>query len=209
MDQDFLDEIGTLDRLERLELEWPVTASDLSPLRRLTVLRHLSIDSPRNVTDFRPLLELPNLRRLLVANAKHLSDAEWLSGAHHLEVIGLEGSIWTRQRIDNLKPFGGLRLLRGLLLASAQLRDKDSHADRRLSQAGDPRLCPLRAARCIRTATAAPAGPQMPLVRTVDVGIATSARTTGPTRADWDTVSRGNFSSWAAWTYWPGRAGER
>ena len=59
VDQDFLDEIGTLDGLERLELEWPVTASDLSPLRRLTVLRHLSIDSPRNVTDFTPLLELP------------------------------------------------------------------------------------------------------------------------------------------------------
>jgi hypothetical protein len=124
-DQGFIDEISTLDGLERLELEWPVTASDLSALRKLTKLRHLSISGPRHVTDFKPLLELPNLRRLLVENAKHLSDAEWLSGAHHLEVIGLEGSIWTRQRIDSLKPFGGLRSLRGLFLTSVQLRDKD------------------------------------------------------------------------------------
>ena len=125
MDQDYLDEIAELDGLERLELEWPVTASDLSPLRRLTRLRFLSIDSPRNVTDFTPLLELASLRSLLVENAKHLSDADWLADAHHLEVIGLEGSMWTRQQVESLRPFGGLRSLRGLLLTSVRLRDKD------------------------------------------------------------------------------------
>jgi hypothetical protein len=124
-DQACLDEVCTLDGLERLELGWPVTAGDLSGLRRLVHLLHLRIDSPRNVADFTPVLELPAMRQLLIENAKHLSDAGFLADAHHLEVIGLEGSLWTRQRVASLEPFRGLRSLRALLLTSVRLGDKD------------------------------------------------------------------------------------
>jgi len=125
VDQAFLDEICALDQLELLYLNWPVTAFDLGGLRKLSKLRHLSIDSPRNVTDFTPLVEIPSLRRLFVENAKHLQDVEWLSGAHHLSSIGIEGSIWTKQHIRSLRPFAGLKSLEGLFLTSVQLRDKD------------------------------------------------------------------------------------
>jgi hypothetical protein len=125
VDQSFLDEICTLDQLELLYLNWPVTASHLGGLRNLSQLRHLSIDSPRNVMDFTPLVEIPSLRRLFVENAKHLHDVEWLSGAHHLQSIGVEGSIWTKQHIDSLRPLAGLRSVEGLFLTSVRLRDKD------------------------------------------------------------------------------------
>lgn len=125
VDQPFLDEICALDALERLELESPVTAKDLSGLRSLTGLRHLSIDSPRNVTEFSPLQDLPSLRTLLITNAKHMDDIAWLAGAHHLEVIGIEGSTWTTQRIPTLAPLAGLEGLRAFLAVSTRLGDED------------------------------------------------------------------------------------
>lgn len=124
-DQAYLDEICTITGLERLELEYPVTAKTLDPLRSLTRLRHLSIDSPRHISDFTPLLELPSLTTLLITNAKHMADISWLSDAHHLEVIGIEGSMWTAQKIPTLAPLAGLRGMRAFLAVSTRLGDKD------------------------------------------------------------------------------------
>lgn len=125
VNQDYLDEICTLEGLERLELEYPVTATSLAGLRALRNLRHLSVDSPRNITDFTPLLDLPSLRTLLITNAKRMADIAWLSEAHHLEVIGIEGSTWTTQIIPSLAPLAGLKRLRALLAVSTRLGDKD------------------------------------------------------------------------------------
>lgn len=122
-DQAFLDEICELTGLERLELEYPVTARSLAGLRSLTRLTHLSIDSPRNVTDFAPLLDLPGLRTLLITNAKHLTDLDWLADATHLEVLGIEGSMWTAQRIPSLTPLAGLTGLRAFFAVSSRLDD--------------------------------------------------------------------------------------
>ena len=46
VDQAFLEEIGTLGGLRRLEFEWPFLGMDLTALRALDRLEHLSIDSP-------------------------------------------------------------------------------------------------------------------------------------------------------------------
>ena len=124
-DQAYLDEICTITGLERLELEYPVTAKTLDPLRSLTRLRHLSIDSPRHISDFTPVLELPSLTTLLITNAKHMVDIAWLAGAHHLEVLGIEGSMWTAQKIPTLAPLAGLRGLRAFFATSTRLGDHD------------------------------------------------------------------------------------
>lgn len=123
VDQSFLEEIAMLGGLERLEFRWPVTATDLSPLRNLDRLERLHIEGPRDVIDFTPLLDLPSLRFLFVEQAPHLRDAEWLADAHHLEAIGFEGSMWTDQKLASVAPFGGLRALRGLFLGAVTLDD--------------------------------------------------------------------------------------
>lgn len=125
VDQAYLDEICTIRGLERLDLAYPVTAKSLDGLRALGRLRHLKIDSPRNIADFTPLLELPSLKTLLVENAKHMADIAWLAGAHHLEVIGIEGSMWTAQKIPTLAPLAGLKGLRAFFATSTRLGDKD------------------------------------------------------------------------------------
>lgn len=125
VDQAFLDEIGGLANLERLELEWPMVAKDLRPLAKLKKLTFLSVDSPRNISDFRPLLDLPALRTLIITDAKKMADLNWLSEAHHLEVIGIEGGTWSPCKIPSLAPLAGLRSLRAFLGVSTKLDDKN------------------------------------------------------------------------------------
>ena len=124
VDQSFLNEIGSLIGLERLELEWPMVAKDLSPLLALKGLTYLSIDSPRHISDFRALLELPALRTLIITNPKKMADLSWLAGAHHLEVIGIEGGMLTPYNIPTLAPLAGLRSLRAFLGVSTRLADQ-------------------------------------------------------------------------------------
>lgn len=124
-DQACIEEIGRLADLERLELNYPVTASDLSPLLDLGSLKHLDIDSPRKIADFSPLLKLPALRTLMIENAKLLSDLDWLNSAHHLEVIGIEGGMDSNATIPSLRPLAGLRSLQAFLATSTRLTDKN------------------------------------------------------------------------------------
>jgi len=125
VDQAYLDEIGELKALEYLWLGWPITALDLTPLTRLERLRFLKLDSPRNVTDFAPLTRLPALTHLFVENAKHMRGLEWLAPLKgQLTSLGIEGSIWTLQKVPSLAPLAGFAF-EALCLTSVQLADKD------------------------------------------------------------------------------------
>lgn len=125
VNQDFLDEICALEALEYLWLGWPVTAHDLSGLSRLKRLRFLKIDSPRSVTDFGPIAALPALERLFVENAKHMQGLDWLAPlGPRLRTLGIEGSMWTMQKLPGLAPLAGF-VMEALFLTSVQLRDKD------------------------------------------------------------------------------------
>jgi hypothetical protein len=125
VDQDYLDAIGELEALEYLWLGWPVTARDLKPLTRLKHLTYLKLDSPRNVTDFAPLTELPALTHLFVENAKHMATLDWLAPLKgQLGALGIEGSIWTMQKVPSLAPLAGFSF-EALFLTSVRLADKD------------------------------------------------------------------------------------
>lgn len=124
-DQALLEEVGELHDLERLELEWPMVAKDLTPLLGLKRLTFLSIDSPRHIADFEPLLTLPELRTLLITNPKKMANLDWLGNAHHLDVIGIEGGMWSPYKVESLRPLAGLRSLRAFLGVSTKLLDKD------------------------------------------------------------------------------------
>lgn len=125
VNQDFLEEIAELEGLEYLDLGWPVTATDLAPLRRLTNLRHLAINSPRNISDFTPVLDLPLLERLFIENAKHMHALDWMRPMKdRLVALGIEGSMYTPQPIDSLIPLAGFAL-EALFLTNTRLDDQD------------------------------------------------------------------------------------
>ena len=124
-DQSCIEEVGQLQHLERLDLEYPVLADDLSPLLALSSLRFLSIDSPRKLSDFSPLLKLRSLRTLIITNAKALANLDWLNSANHLEVIGIEGGMWSPMTIPSLSPLADLKSLQAFLGTSTKLTDKN------------------------------------------------------------------------------------
>lgn len=125
VNQNMMDEIAELKNLEVLFLGYPITADDISAIAGLKKLHTLKIDSPRKITDFSFVLDLPNLHTLLIENAKHLNDLGFLASAHRLKVIGVEGDMSTMQKVDSLKPLGGLKSLEVLFLTTVQLKDKD------------------------------------------------------------------------------------
>jgi len=116
-------EISKLENLEYLDIE-TVTAENLLPLRNLRNLQTLKLSGIRKATNFEPLIRLLGLKRLFVENAKHLTSLDFLVGANHLTAIGVEGSMWTKQKIDGLAPLANLQRLEGLFLTSVTLRDK-------------------------------------------------------------------------------------
>jgi hypothetical protein len=124
VDQDFLNEIGLLSNLEYLEME-VVTAENLKPLSNLKKLRTLKLDGARKATDFSPLLKIESLTKLFLENAKFIDSLDFLENAHNLVAIGIEGGMYTKQKIKTLQPLSGLMGLEALFMSSVQLNDKN------------------------------------------------------------------------------------
>ena len=74
VNQDFLEEIGELNKLTHLDMRWPIKADDLSPLRSLKNLEVLHMDSPTKVEDWSPLYELKKLKVLTIENPRKMRD---------------------------------------------------------------------------------------------------------------------------------------
>ncbi|MDR7102598.1 hypothetical protein [Croceicoccus sp. BE223] len=125
VNQPFFDEIVQLADLEDLHLGWPITAHDISAIGNLKKLRKLKLDSPRNVPDFSVLTRLPALTQLEIENAKHLYELDWLRPLKdRLDMLGIDGSINTSQKVASLEPLDGFAF-RKLTLTNVTLRDKD------------------------------------------------------------------------------------
>ena len=124
VNQAFFDEICELKALQYLELN-DLTIEVLEPIAGLHDLRTLKLSDVRKVECFDSVLKLPKLERLFIENAKHLTHLEFLADAHHLRSIGIEGSMWTMQKVATLEPLSGLSNLEALFMVSARLIDKD------------------------------------------------------------------------------------
>lgn len=124
-DQNFMDEIGELSNLERLDLRFPMRAPDLSPLTKLKKLRTLRLDGCSKVVDFSPIAMLPALSNLQIENAQHLYDIEWIRPLKdRLFVLGIEGSVSKDQRIASFAPLGGFAF-EAIFTVSIMLKDRD------------------------------------------------------------------------------------
>ena len=124
VNQDFLNEISKIENLEYLEME-VVTAENLSVICELKKLRNLKIDSIRKAKDFTFIKNMKSLNKLFIENAKHIDSLLFLSKVHYLTALGIEGSMYTKQKIESLEPLSKLKKLEALFMSSVQLKDKN------------------------------------------------------------------------------------
>jgi Leucine-rich repeat (LRR) protein len=124
VNQEFLNEISQLTNLEYLELE-TVTAQTIGKLAVLPKLRFLKIQGARNAVDFAVLLDIVTLQKLFIETAKHLKSIDFISNAHQLVVLGIDGGMYTKQKLESVRAISGLKNLRALYLTSVQLVDKN------------------------------------------------------------------------------------
>jgi hypothetical protein len=105
-----------------------VTASDLSAVNALPLLRSLSVVDAPKITDLSWLPNQATLRSLAVVNAKAIHDLTPLSQLTHLNALGLEGSMWTPMQVSSLEPISELRQLQSLFMTNLRAKDQSLRA---------------------------------------------------------------------------------
>lgn len=124
VNDDFLEEISYLENLEYLKIE-VLTSGSLEKLTGFRKLKTLSIYGIRKAKDFKSLTGIDSLENLFISNINNLNSLDFLSNAHHLKAVGIEGGMYKKQKIDSLKPISGLQKIEALFMATVQLKDKD------------------------------------------------------------------------------------
>ena len=117
--QDFLEEISELPLLESLYIV-QLTATNAECLGRCKNLRHLIIKGGTKIASLSWLQLLPLLDSLLLENFKQITDISFISTLINLRAFGLEGSMWTTQRVNSFHPIAKLPNLEALFLANCR-----------------------------------------------------------------------------------------
>jgi hypothetical protein len=94
-------------------------------LFQLDSLEFLKIHGLSPAKNLEVLGSLPKVTSLFLAESYELTDYSFLSDAKRLVALGIEGSTWTKQKVDSLSPLSGLSRLEALFMASVQLEDKN------------------------------------------------------------------------------------
>jgi len=99
--------------LECLQIKWS-NIRQLDAIAGLKQLRYLHIGSSTKVESLQPLTGLTGLKLLEIENFKLIADFSPLLSLTGLEVLSVTGSMWTRQNVASLEPFGRMTWLRAL-----------------------------------------------------------------------------------------------
>lgn len=123
VNQKMFDAACKVPNLEGLFIKWS-GIKNIEALRIPKKLRHLHLGSSSQVASIDVLCELNSLITLELEQLNRITDFSILSKLTGLEGLGLDGSIWTAQKIDTLKPLANLHNLKYLTLTNTRLKDK-------------------------------------------------------------------------------------
>ncbi len=118
--------------------------SDLSMIANLENLSHLHIVKLKPTKNMDVLCNISSLKKLWIDESKNITDYSFLKGAKGVIALGVEGDIWTKQKIDSFSPFQHLDNLEALFLSSVQVKDKNLDYF-----ATNPKLKHLWISRCV------------------------------------------------------------
>lgn len=106
--------------LEGLEIKWS-NLKNLDPIRNLQNLQYLFIGSSTKVESIEPLAALSELKVLDLENFKLISDFSPLLALPGLASLAVTGSMWSKQDVGALEPFGRMTWLRSLHIDTSHL----------------------------------------------------------------------------------------
>ena len=123
VNQKMFDAACRVPNLEELFVKWS-GIKNIEALRIPKKLRHLHLGSSSQVESIEVLGELNSLITLELEQLNRITDFSILSKLTGLEGLGMDGSIWTAQKIDTLKPLANLNNLKYLTLTHTRIQDK-------------------------------------------------------------------------------------
>jgi hypothetical protein len=120
--QEMFDAACSMPNLEQLYVKWSAIVH-IRELPKAKKLRCLRIGASSKLEGIEELAEMRNLIWLNLEQFNKIDDFTPVSGLVQLEYLGIDGSIWTQQRLRSLKPLAGLTELRLLTLLNTRAAD--------------------------------------------------------------------------------------
>ena len=121
VNQKMFDAACKVSNLEGLYIKWS-GIKDLSALRNANHLTHLHIGSSSQIESIEVLGGVQNLITLDLEQLNKISDFSVLGKMTQLEGLGIDGSMWTAQKIDTLEPIGQLENLRYFTATNTKIK---------------------------------------------------------------------------------------
>jgi hypothetical protein len=123
VNQEMFEAACDMENLEGLYIKWS-GIKNVDSLLKLKNLKHLHIGSSGQIENIRVFQDINWLTTLSLEQLNKVTDFIDIANMTNLEGLGIDGSIWTAQKIDTLKPIGQLRGLKYLTLTNTRTKDK-------------------------------------------------------------------------------------
>ncbi len=122
VNQRLFDAACLMPNLEALYVKWGGIKS-VASLLGCTKLRVLHLGSNPGIQDIDQLQNLFQLQALQIENVPGASHLEFVAGLANLEILGIDGSMWSTQFVESLEPLKNLPHLKYLSLINTKVRN--------------------------------------------------------------------------------------
>jgi hypothetical protein len=119
---EILQVLAKMPHIERISV-MGISKGDFSVFSTTNSLRVLYADSDTKTETLDSFATLTQLTALNITNFKRVRDLMPLANLKNLEVLAIEGSMWTAMRVKSLKPIAELKRLRQIFLANFRVDD--------------------------------------------------------------------------------------
>lgn len=121
--QQIFDSICEMENLEGLWIKWSGIKS-IDKIINLKNLKHFHLGSSSQVENIDVLGEMNNLMTLETEHLNKIIDFSILKKLTQLKGLGIDGSMWTAQKIDSIEFLSYLQELRYLTLTNTKIKEK-------------------------------------------------------------------------------------
>ncbi len=122
VNQKTFDSICQMENIEGIWIQWSVIKS-IENIRQLNRLNHLHLGSSPKIESIDPLGSMSSLITLELEQLNKISNFSILANLVNIEGLGVNGSLWTTQKIDTLEFLKPLINLKYLTLINSRLKD--------------------------------------------------------------------------------------